>query len=126
MTQPARSPTTWIRLSSKPSSAVYQLDGTGGAEIVLEVAGTNHSEPRPDVTDDGGAYYGIGWIDGIVVGGVVQSDVRCWGPVVGDPQLQPEQTAIATMGFHSDIDPTGKEVALQFSDLGVLDLGLAP
>ena len=37
-------------------SAVYQLDGTGGAEIVLEVAGTNHSEPRPDVTDDGGAY----------------------------------------------------------------------
>ena len=107
-------------------SAAYQLDGSGGAEIVLEVAATNHSEPQPAATYDGGVYYSIGWIQGIVVDGVVQSDVRCWGPVVGDPQLQPEQTAIATMGFHSEFDPTGKELALQLSDLGALDLGRAP
>ena len=106
-------------------SGAYQLDGSGGAEIVLEVAGTNHSEPRPDVTYDGGAYLGTGWIGGIVVDGIVQSDVRCWGPVVGDPQLQPGQRAIATMGFHSDIDPTGKQLALQLSDLGALDIGVA-
>ena len=105
--------------------AVYQLDGSGGADVVLEVVGTNHSEPQPDVTYDGGVHYGLGWIRGIVVDGIVQSDVRCWGPIVGDPQLQPTQRAIATMGFHSEIDPTGKALALQLSDFGGLDIGVA-
>ena len=106
--------------------AAYQLDGSGGADIVLEVAGTNHSEPQPDVTDDGGAYFGSGWIQGLVVDSVVQSEMRCWGPVVGDQQLQPTQRAIVTMGFHSEIDPTGAALALQLSDLGALDIGVAP
>jgi TIR domain len=101
--------------------ALYRLDGSGGAEVVLDVAGTNLTEPAPDDTVPS-VYFGEGWIEGLLVDRVLQSDVSCWGPVNGDPNLQPDQRAIITMGFDSKIDPTGVPLALELSDLGALQI----
>jgi hypothetical protein len=99
--------------------ARFLLDGSGGAEVVLDVAATNLAEPQTDTTDQA-VYYSSAWIQGPLVDRVLQSDVSCWGPVNGDQNLQPDQTAIVTMGFNSKLDPTGVSLALELSDLSAL------
>jgi hypothetical protein len=85
----------------------------GDVDVVVEVAATDLTPPEAvDPSEPEAPYFGSDWIDGLVVDGVLTSDIACWGPIAGDQQLEPGRTAIVTMGFDSSVDPTGVPLAL--------------
>jgi hypothetical protein len=101
--------------------ARFGLDGSGGAEVVLDVAATNPAERQADTTDQA-IYVDGNWIKGLLVNQVLYSEVSCWGPVRGDRSLPPEHTAIVTIGFKPEIDPSAATLALELSDGSTLTI----
>ena len=88
-------------------------DADHGA-VLVELSVANHTEPVPDSFADD-TYLGEGVVQSLLLDGVDQGDVTCVS-VVGDPEIQPDQRAIATFGFDTTADPAGAPMRLVIYD----------
>ncbi|HYN31616.1 MAG TPA: toll/interleukin-1 receptor domain-containing protein [Ilumatobacteraceae bacterium] len=94
-------------------------DDEGGPMVLIDLSVTNHSEPIEGTLDDD-TYLYVGVIDGLLVDGVSQGDPVCMS-VTGDPEIEPTERAVATIGFESAIDPTSAAITLEaFTDLDLV------
>jgi len=94
------------------SAAVATVDD--GWRIIVQVDVAN-------VTEDSSAepaYVGIGMVHDLFVDGLSQGSVQC-SFVRGNPNISPDQRAIASFGYTSSIDPTGVGLTLSMLDTPV-------
>jgi hypothetical protein len=84
-------------------------DADNGA-VLVELSVANNAEPVPDTFLDD-TYLGAGAIRSLLLDGVDQGAITCMS-VVGDPEIEPTERAIATIGFDTTADPTGAPIRL--------------
>ena len=84
-------------------------DADHGA-VLVELSVANNAEPVPDTFLDD-TYLGAGAIRSLLLDGVDQGAITCMS-VVGDPEIEPTERAIATIGFDTTADPTGAPIRL--------------
>lgn len=84
-------------------------DADQGA-VLVELSVANNAEPVPDTFLDD-TYLGAGAIRSLLLDGVDQGAITCMS-VVGDPEIEPTERAIATIGFDTTADPTGAPIRL--------------
>jgi TIR domain len=102
--------------------AVSRFDG-GAGQVLVDMDVENITEPVDGMSDE--MYVGLGLVDGLLVDGLRLPSIDCYG-VDGDPQIEPGERAIATIGFDTDIDPSTATLTLEVFDdldLAVTDVG---
>ena len=87
-----------------------EADAPDIGAVMVEVSVANRSEPVAGTIDDD-TYLSAGAIESLLLDGVDQGDVTCLS-VQGNPEIQPTERAIATVGFATTADPTGLPIRL--------------
>ena len=95
-----------VGASTRPAGPA---DADHGA-VLVELSVANNAEPVPDTFLDD-TYLGAGAIRSLLLDGVDQGAITCMS-VVGDPEIEPTERAIATIGFDTTADPTGAPIRL--------------
>lgn len=83
-------------------------DGDGDL-VIVTMSVANVTDPA---VGGNGFYAGTGAIGQLLVDGIDQGDVTCMS-VQGDPQVEPGERVIASVGFRSTVDPTDAAIAIE-------------
>jgi TIR domain len=84
------------------------VSGNGDVLVMLDVQ--NVSDEAEGTVDE--MYMGAGAIGGLLVDGIALPSIGCLS-VSGDPQMEPGERVIATVGFQTDVDPAAASLTLE-------------
>jgi hypothetical protein len=82
------------------------------------------NETAPD-TEAEVPYFSIGLVHNLLVDGVSTGEPVCFGPVTGDPNVEPGEQARADIGFRGGAVDSGATVVIEMGDID-LTIGATP
>ena len=100
----------------------WTVNDDNGTGVLVSLEVTNRTERQDDTFADD-VYLGMGVINGLLVDGIDQGDAWCKSDK-GDPELEPGEKVVATIGWTTNVDPTGAPITLQaFGDRNLVVSG---